>query len=554
MSFIRWLVAPLLLIVAPVGLVAADKQPPVGFAGVQADGFGIVTVNVAQIWDLPASKPLREALSKLKDPLKSEFEKFSGLKLEEIERVTLYWPTYFKAGVQNRQAEPFKIVVLRKPFERAAMLKALKAKTSTELNDGEFEQRVTRIIGKNVVFIEETNAIIFVDERTLIFSPPLTQHDDVDDVEGLLKVLNGDTPKVTVGPLADALACAEKHSVVAAFAGAPVKNSFELTALPDVLTLEIKILQMMARAERGLFTIDFGPTIRTTAKIDFVELAEPDSKKLFGLLHPRLVDLFKSKDAYTVLLPWLDFIKVALDKAEVKLEGQSLTANASGEVDASMNKSLSALPDWANARNERLKSMKNLVQIVLAMHSYHDANNLFPQDVLDKDGKPILSWRVHLLPQLEQDALFKQMDLTKSWDDKANKKFVEQMPEVFKYYGREPKEKGFTYFQSFTSPIPLDTGSPFLVPGRNIGFQNITDGTSNTFMVVEGEVAVNWLKPGDLPYNTTKLPKLGNPKTGKFLAGMGDGSVRWLDAKKLGEPTLHGLITIDGGEVVSFDE
>lgn len=121
-------------------------------------------------------------------------------------------------------------------------------------------------------------------------------------------------------------------------------------------------------------------------------------------------------------------------------------------------------------------------------------------------------------------------------------------------YGREPNEKGFTYFQSFTAPTPLDTGSPFLVPGRKIGFQNITDGTSNTFMVVEGEEAVNWLKPGDLPYSPTKLPKLGNPKTGKLLAGMGDASVRWLDAKKLGEPTLHGLITIDGGEVVSFDE
>ena len=321
-----------------------------------------------------------------------------------------------------------------------------------------------------------------------------------------------------------------------------------------MLTHEVKILQMMARAERGLLTIDFGPTIRAAAKIDFSEMAEPDCKKIFGLLHPRLVELFKTKDAYSVLLPWLDFIKVALNKVDVKLEGQTLTGEVSGEVDHSMQKSLAAFPDWAAARTERLKSIKNLEKILLAMHSYHDANNFFPQDVLDKNGKAILSWRVHLLPQLEQDALFKQIDLTKPWDDKANEKFVEQMPEEFKFYGREPKEKGFTYFQSLTSPMPLDTGSPFLVPGRKIGLQNITDGSSNTFMVVEGEEAVNWLKPGDLAYSPTELPKLGNPKSGKFLAGMGDGSVRWLDAKKLGEPTLHGLITIDGGEVVGFDE
>ncbi len=554
MSCIRWFVLPLILVFAPVGLFAADRQPPVGFAGVQADGFGMLSVNVAQIWDLPASKPLREALSKLKEPLKSEFENYCDLKLEQIERVTLYWPTYFKAGLQNRQTEPFKIIVLRKPYERAAVVKDLKAKSATELNDEQFEQRVTRIIGKNVVFIDETTSLILADDRTLIFSPPLIHHDDVDDVEGMLKVVNGVTPKVTVGPLADALACAEKHSVVAAFAGAPVKNSFDLTVLPKVLTLEVKILQMMAQAERGLFMIDVGPTIRVTAKIDFAELPETDCKKMFGLFHPRLVELFKSKDAYSVMVPLFDFFKVTLDKAEVKLEGQSLTANAGGDVDTAMQKSLAAFPDWATTRTERLKSMKNLEKIALAMIEYNDNTLSFPQDVFDKNGKAILSWRVHLLPYLEQDALFKQIDLTKPWDDKANKKFVEQMPEKFKIYGREPQEKGFTHFQSFTSPTALDAGSPFLVPGRKINYRSIADGSSNTFMVVEGEEAVNWLKPGDLPYSPTKLPKLGNPKTGKFLAAMADSQVRWLDAKKLGEPTLHGLITVDGGEVVFIDD
>lgn len=129
-----------------------------------------------------------------------------------------------------------------------------------------------------------------------------------------------------------------------------------------------------------------------------------------------------------------------------------------------------------------------------------------------------------------------------------SKKIAEQLPDVFRHFGRDTKDKGSTYFQCFTAPKALDSRNPFLVPGRKLGFNGITDGLSNTLMIVEGETAVNWLKPGDIAYDPKKPPNVGDPKTGKFAAAMGDGSVRWFNAKKIGDEKLHALITVDGGE------
>ena len=69
----------------------------------------------------------------------------------------------------------------------------------------------------------------------------------------------------------------------------------------------------------------------------------------------------------------------------------------------------------------RLRSATNLKQIMIAIHSYHDENGFLPRDIADKNGKPLLSWRVLLLPHIEQGALFKQFSLFEPWDSAGNK-------------------------------------------------------------------------------------------------------------------------------------
>jgi hypothetical protein len=85
---------------------------------------------------------------------------------------------------------------------------------------------------------------------------------------------------------------------------------------------------------------------------------------------------------------------------------------------------------------------------------------------------------------------------------------------------------------------------------RGPKFSDVIDGLSNTLMIVEAGEAVPWYKPDVLAYDgKLPLPQLGAKDADKFLAAMGDGSVRLFKPSKLGEKTLRGLISINGGEV-----
>ena len=553
MSSIRWFAVGLLLS-SPAVAGAADKSMP-GFAGVQANGFAVTSVNVAQLWDEPLLKPLREALPKTRKPFTKEIESGSGLKIDQIERATLYWPEC--PDLRNGDGEPFKIVTTRKPYDRAAVIKTLKLKTAEELGDTPEDKRAAGLAGKNVYF-HNLFAVIFADERTIVYSPHLGA--GIDSTAAYLKVLAGTTAAIAKGPLAEAIAVAEKHTLVLAMDGAPARKV--LDRIPDYPE-ELVPLKTLALAERGLLTFDFGAKVSATAKLTFFDAdaakkAEPDAKKLvtwaLKMLQENRKRTESDAEAQAALDTLFDFAEGTLGKIEMKLDGKVLSATANIELGTAMKKLLAEFPAKLSALSDRIDVSNNAKQLALAMHNYESANGFLPVDIVDGDGKPILSWRVQLLPYLEQDNLRKQLDLTKAWDDAANKKVLEQMPSAFEVFTREAPKKGFTYFQTFTAPKLLESGNPFLVPGRKLTFPGVTDGTSNTLMIVDGETAVNWLKPGDLPYDPKKLPKIGDPKTGQFIAAMGDGSVRWFDVKKLGEKKLHALITIDGGEAIAWDK
>lgn len=93
-----------------------------------------------------------------------------------------------------------------------------------------------------------------------------------------------------------------------------------------------------------------------------------------------------------------------------------------------------------------------------------------------------------------------------------------------------------------------------LIPGERRKFPSITDGTSNTFGVVEASEGVHWAKPGDISFDPKKLPGLGDPKLGRFRAMMLDGSVRTFRWEKLTNEQLRAFITIDGGEVNTYED
>lgn len=145
-----------------------------------------------------------------------------------------------------------------------------------------------------------------------------------------------------------------------------------------------------------------------------------------------------------------------------------------------------------NGSNE-LAVKNSLKQLGLSFHNYHDIYNRFPRADGDGDGKNVgLSWRVHLLPLLEENALFEQFHLDEPWDSEHNKSLIPKMPPVFK--SSDVKEEGKTAFQVFAgekTPFYGDKGP---------GIRDITDGTSNTILAIKTkpELAEFWTKPGGI--------------------------------------------------------
>jgi hypothetical protein len=186
-----------------------------------------------------------------------------------------------------------------------------------------------------------------------------------------------------------------------------------------------------------------------------------------------------------------------------------------------------------------------LKMIALALHNYHDSFGRFPAAAItDKNGKPLLSWRVAILPFLEQDALYKQFKLDEPWDSKHNLALLKKMPKVYAPVSRKAKSAHATFFRPF-----VGNGALF-EPNQGIKLAQITDGTSNTIMVVEAGEAVPWTKPDELPYDPNKaLPKLGAEFDDGFYAVFADGSVHFIK-KKIDAAVLHALITRNGGEII----
>jgi hypothetical protein len=195
----------------------------------------------------------------------------------------------------------------------------------------------------------------------------------------------------------------------------------------------------------------------------------------------------------------------------------------------------------------RVQSSNNLKQMTLAMYNFHDATGKFPAAyTVDKDDKPLLSWRVHILPYIEQDNLYKQFHLDEPWDSEHNKKLIPKMPKI--YMSSDKLPEGMT---GYVVPI----GDATIFPGKDaVKIADITDGTSNTVILMEADEknAVIWTKPDDLKVDPKK-PEAGlNVRDGKgYLMAFADASVRMVP-KTVDKKTLWAIFTRNGGEVIDL--
>jgi hypothetical protein len=179
------------------------------------------------------------------------------------------------------------------------------------------------------------------------------------------------------------------------------------------------------------------------------------------------------------------------------------------------------------------------------MLNYSDTHGKLPPAVVySKDGRPLLSWRVLILPYLEEDKLYNQFKLDEPWDSPNNLPLLGQMPLVYALPPRKARgvPPNHTICHVFVGP-----GTAFEDPnGQKL--RDFPDGISNTVLIFEGGVPVPWTKPEEIPFDPEQpltVPKAYFKRV--FRIAFADGSVHHL-SHKIVEEGLRPMITRNGDD------
>jgi hypothetical protein len=211
--------------------------------------------------------------------------------------------------------------------------------------------------------------------------------------------------------------------------------------------------------------------------------------------------------------------------AVLALAAASVIGHRSAKADdppAAGNRSSATVEKASDPQEDYQKerqSQNRLKQLVLAMHNYHERHQHFPPAVvIGPDGKTPHSWRIELLPFLEEKRLYDQYRMHEPWDSLHNKLILRQMPDVFRSPFRDLETTNSGYYAL--------VGRGTIFDGKEgIKIQDVTDGTSKTLMIVEAKRDIPWTKAADIPFDPDKpVPEIGGFVKGHFTAACADGA------------------------------
>jgi uncharacterized protein DUF1559 len=503
---------------------ASDGEPSDDLAYVPVDAALFVRADVAAIWNHPIVQAIRKADAKFIADLTGRGKSLFGLSLDDVRSVTLFAPS-LKQPDHERVGM---VVTFRKAFDRekieSGIKKVLPDASRTEMR------------------------VIAVNNRTALVLLNLG--------DGYAKP----QPAAT-GPLTAALkeAATGKHALVA---GVTFDN------LPEILRSEdgpppLRAFQPLLKASSLTAVLDLGKTIDLDVRVktgtagQAVE-CEKSLGVLVGLIQNEVVgetlkpiELEAAKNpVFKDLTAVLKTVGAAAKDAKFTTLGNETRVTASIPTDLPFTGAYLAAKQKAEEAAAASQSANNLKQIGIAMHGYNDnTGSLPPAAVCDKTGKPLLSWRVLILPYVDEEELFKQFKLDEPWDSEHNKKLLARMPKVYAIPGKTKPDDTDTYYRVF-----VGNGAGFdWVRGMRLP-ADFPDGTSNTLLCLTAQTAVPWTKPDELEFDPEKdMTRLfGAVVNGKVQIALFDGSVRTY-SKLPSKTTVHAMITRNGGEVLGPD-
>jgi len=198
----------------------------------------------------------------------------------------------------------------------------------------------------------------------------------------------------------------------------------------------------------------------------------------------------------------------------------------------------------------------NLQRIGLALQAYElDHGTLPPAFIPGPNGKPMHSWRVLLLPYLDEDGLYSNYNFAEPWDSLANQQLTTRMPRVYACPADPDSHAlGESNYMVVVGPETMFPGS------KSRSTDSVLDDLASTILVVEVPIyGASWLKPEDLKIEQMQFSINGG--LGKDMGSyhpdgahtlMADGNVRFL-SDLIPSDFLEGMTTADGGELIPWD-
>ncbi len=502
----------------------ADAQQPEDLKLVPGNAVAAVHMDLAKLWQSESMKEMRELLKKAGPKALVELEKRFIPDPITVETVTGF--VMFPKNLGSPPDFAF-LISLQKPVEEKALF-------LSAMPDGETIKKD----GVNMVVKDGTGLILMNQGKLIAVGAPSllpTLGKNTAPAKGdFARFLKGNA----AGLINAAINLEPIPKEVFAFAPPPfnaIVNGIQYMEAGIAVEKNIRLSTTITyeKEEQAKAALE---TIKGFAKMGLAQLEEP-RKEVEKRVFPKgqvganpLTDLPEFLAAM-VGLAILNEAENLLKNPPITLAGTSLKADyTTPQISSNALVPTTAiaigmmLPAVAKVReaSQRATSMNNLKFIALSMHNYEGTYNGFPAAAIcdKKTGKPLLSWRVTILPYIEQEALYKQFKMDEPWDSEHNLKLAKNMPNVYLHPKANKPGDNKTHYRLF-----YGKGAAFELD-KSVKIPTFTDGTSNTIMVVEAEEPVVWTNPNDFGYDPTKaLPKMLSID-GKFSAAYCDGSVR----------------------------
>lgn len=555
--------------------VAAAAPPlPSELRKVPADAALFAYVDFETVWKSKLGETLRSAKAKQIEEGLAELKKATGITPDMVKSVVVFMPMLKQPGDFE---SPVFVITFSKPYDKAAALAGLKKTVGSseevrELEPGVYglfdapRKEAPKPVAKDEKDVEKKDSKKEAKDDKKVEEPQFTfSFADPKQImicgKGCRKYLK-DQPADAEGPITPAIRAAADGMTSAA--------GINFANLPDEIRGED--IPPEVRPFKALFTSDAailtgkltGETLKLEARFRSTDKGKvAEAEKALGAAHTLLsfaiaaatADLEKSKNAEEkAMLPLVQTAAEIVKGGKITLESNEAVATITAKTDLPFGQLVQMVfggPGRVADASARAMTQNNLKQIGLALHNYHDTHGAFPPAaIVGKKGKKLLSWRVEILPYIEQDALYRAFRMDEPWDSDHNKALFEKhaMPPVFMLHGVNKPGDKVTYLQA---PLGKDT---IFDPIQGIKITSITDGTSNTILAVYGKTAVPWTKPDDLEIDPKVDPRtLLNFNENGTSVLFADGSVRFL-SKTITEETLKAMLTKSGGEVYSNDD